>query len=91
MPPDPIPRDPVYMTYLFTGRVPQASPERTSSAYRPATGLTHTELQLESRRGIYQHFHRWGHRYDGPRLRLYADGEGGKPKVIPGGVSRSWL
>ncbi|KAG2491499.1 hypothetical protein HYH03_010077 [Edaphochlamys debaryana] len=59
MPQDPIPRDPVYMTYIFNhnqGLPP--SPYHDSQPYRPATGLTHTELQLESSRGVYQHFHR---------------------------------
>ncbi|PNW86258.1 hypothetical protein CHLRE_02g079005v5 [Chlamydomonas reinhardtii] len=56
----PIPRDPVYMTYITNHNTPlgPATPGRSTSPYRPATGLTHTDLQLQGAKGVYSHFHR---------------------------------
>lgn len=55
MPPhDTIPRSPVYMSYIYQHQnIPVPSPERAASPYRPATGLTRSDLDFEGARGAW--------------------------------------
>ncbi|GLC33745.1 hypothetical protein PLESTB_000111300 [Pleodorina starrii] len=60
MPHDPIPKDPVYMSYITRHHqeVQHPSPHRSSSPFRPLSGLTYTDQQLQGSRSVYPHFHR---------------------------------
>ncbi|GIL68463.1 hypothetical protein Vafri_21739 [Volvox africanus] len=60
MPSEPIPKDPVYMSYITRhhAEVQHPSPQRTSPPFRPFSGLTYTDQQLQGSRTVYPHFHR---------------------------------
>ncbi|GIL89118.1 hypothetical protein Vretimale_16143 [Volvox reticuliferus] len=60
MPPETIPKDPVYMSYITRhhAEVQHPSQQRASSPFRPFSGLTYTDQQLQGSRAVYPHFHR---------------------------------
>lgn len=59
------PASPVYMSYIYEHPEPISQPaavdvymhSTTGSPYRPSTHLTQAELDLQSTKGVYEHFH----------------------------------
>ena len=58
MPAEPYPQSPTYLSYIFNLPTPHSNgPVPRPRPHQPASQLTCAELELQGKRGVYEHFH----------------------------------